>query len=361
MSTYQLIGISYAAVGVLALLVGVWEGNSKKTWNLDSLPLSRLFTWVIRLLVGGLFIYSGFIKANDYTGFAYKLEEYFTVFGTEFFVPLAFPLAWFISVFEIALGVALIVGYRFQLVLWLTTLMMIFFTFLTGYSHVTGAVTDCGCFGDALKIEPWESFTKDVILTFMLIPLWLVKKSIRPVPNDRVAGGLTLATFLLFGIFAYYCRTHLPMIDYRAYKIGVDMRECTTQIGPDGLPPCKDWDFSFLEEPSFELFQGNTLMMVQYDLAHTPDKAMEESAQLAQDLASSSVQIVALTASGSSVIKEKKSQFELTYPFALMDQTVLKTIIRSNPGYVLVKDGIIMGKWHYNDIPSAEEIQSLLR
>ena len=361
MSTYQLIGISYAAIGLLALLVGVWEGNSKKTWDLGSLPLSRLSTWVIRLLVGGLFIYSGFIKANDYTGFAYKLEEYFTVFGTEFFVPLAFPLAWFISVFEIALGVALIVGYRFQLVLWLTTLMMIFFTFLTGYSHVTGAVTDCGCFGDALKIEPWESFTKDVILTFMLIPLWLVRKSIRPIPNDRVAGGLTLATFLLFGIFAYYCRTHLPMIDYRAYKVGVDMRECTTQIGPDGLPPCKDWDFSFLEEPSFELFQGNTLMMVQYDLSHAPDKALEESAQLAQDLVNSSVQIVALTASGSSIIKEKKSQFGLSYPFALMDQTVLKTIIRSNPGYVLVEDGRIMGKWHYNDIPSAEEIQSLLR
>lgn len=361
MSTYQLIGISYAAVGVLALFIGIWEGNSKKTWSLVALPLTRLSTWIIRLLVGGLFIYSGFIKANDYTGFAYKLEEYFTVFGTEFFVPLAFPLAWFISVFEIALGVALIVGYRFQLVLWLTTLMMIFFTFLTGYSHVTGAVTDCGCFGDALKIEPWESFTKDIILTFMLIPLWLVRKSIRPIPNDRVAGGLTLASFLLFGIFAYYCRIHLPMIDYRAYKVGVDMRECTTQIGPDGLPPCKDWDFSFLEEPSFELFQGNTLMMVQYDLPHAPDKALEESAQLAQDLSNSSVQIVALTASGSTVIKEKKSQFGLTYPFALMDQTVLKTIIRSNPGYVLVQEGTIMGKWHYNDIPSPEEIQSLLR
>ncbi len=361
MSTYQLIGLAYAAVGVIALLGVAIEGNTKKSWNLTELPLSRILTWTIRLLVGGLFIYSGFIKANDYTGFAYKLEEYFTVFGTDFFVPLAFPLAWFISVFEIALGVALLVGYRFELALWLTTLMMIFFTFLTGYSHVTGAVTDCGCFGDALKIEPWESFTKDVILTFMLIPLWLVRKSIQPIPNSRVAGAITLGTFLLFGVFAYYCRTHLPMIDYRAYKKGVDMRECTTQIGPDGLPPCKDWDFSFLEEPSFELFEGSTLMIVAYDLAHAPDNALSSSNQLVDDLGDSAIKTVALTASGSSVIKEKKAQFDLKYPFALMDQTVLKTIIRSNPGYVLIKEGSILGKWHYNDIPSAEEVHSLLQ
>ncbi|MEM9722924.1 MAG: DoxX family protein [Bacteroidota bacterium] len=361
MSTYQIIGLTYAAIGVLALVVIPFEGTKKKTWELDRLFASNFITWVIRLLVGGLFIYSGFIKANDYTGFAYKLEEYFTVFGTEFFVPLAFPLAWFIAVFEIALGVALILGYRFQLVLSLTTAMMIFFTFLTGYSHFTGAVTDCGCFGDALKIEPWESFTKDIILTLMLIPLWFVRKSVKALPNEPVAGAVTLATFILFGAFAYYCRTHLPMIDYRAYKVGVDLRDCTTQYGPDGLPPCKDWDVGFLDEPEFDVFQGSTLMLVAYDLDHAPDKALEASSKLVQDLSGTSVQPVAFTASGSSTIKENKEAFSLSYPFAIMDQTVLKTIIRSNPGYVLTRDGTILGKWHYNDTPSAEEVQSLLK
>ena len=88
------------------------------------------------------------------------------------------PLAWFISVFEMALGVAVILGWRMNLTIWLSMIMMIFFTILTGYSHYTGAVADCGCFGDALKIEPWESFVKDIILTGMLIPVFLVRKYI---------------------------------------------------------------------------------------------------------------------------------------------------------------------------------------
>ncbi len=359
MSTYQIIGLLFAAVGVMSLIILFAENRVKNSFSLSSLPATHVMIRLIGILVGGLFIYSGFIKANDYTGFAYKLEEYFVVFGTDFMKPLAFPLAWFISVFEIALGVAIILSFQMIWTSWLAMLMMIFFTLLTGYSHFTGAVTDCGCFGDALKIDPWESFTKDIILTGMLVPLFIFRKQIKPLPNSRIAGLATLAVFILSGAFASYCRANLPVIDYRPYKVRTDLETCTTVMGPDGLPLCKDWALFFMSE-EINVFEGNVLMIIMHNLNDTPEKQLQKSISLAHELKNNHVEILATTATGSSTVKEMDKQYSFPFDFALMDETVLKTIVRSNPGYLFLKDGIIIKKWHYNNIPSSEEIQHLL-
>jgi len=356
MSTYQLIGITYASVGLLGIFALIWESQSKATFKLADLPLTHIATWVIRILVGSLFIYSGFIKANDYTGFAYKLEEYFVVFGTEFMVPLSFPLAWFISVFEIALGAALILGFLMQVTMWLSMLMMIFFTILTGYSHFTGAVTDCGCFGDALKIAPWESFTKDIILTIMLIPLFVFRKQIPPIPNAQIAGWSTLFVFALSGGFASYCKAYLPLIDYRPYKEGVNLERCTTEFGPEGMPLCKDWYFF---EEKVDVFSGNVLMIIMHNLNEAPQKALEESITLAKNLPQD-VKVLGATATSKATVEELNKELGFSYPFDYMDQTVLKTIVRSNPGYMLLKEGVIIKKWHYNNTPTQQEITNLL-
>lgn len=360
----------------------------------ESLPVSFIFIWLIRLYIGLLFLYSGFVKANDYIGFAYKLEEYFLVFGSHFplfkgffgfFVPFAEPMAWFISVFELVLAVAILTGYRMNLTAWLTLLMMIFFTALTAYSHLTGAVTDCGCFGDALKIEPWESFTKDVILMVMLIPVFLVRKTITAVPSSRIAAILTGITFLVSGVYSWYCHENLPIVDYRAYKIGVDLKVCTTAMTPDGYPKCKDWSFADEEMLLIDvyrllpetdsvriqtgkpyaivptnIFSGPTLMIVTQNINHATEAAMEASGQLANDLSDTGVYVVGATATGYSDMEKLIPQYNLLYPFVFMDETVLKTIVRSHPGYVLMKDGVILKKWHYNNIPSVQEVQSLL-
>lgn len=369
MSAYQLVGVFFAILGIATASSLATEYRRKRTFNLAELPLTRTLIWVIRITVGVLFIYSGFVKANDYVGFAYKLDEYFTVFGQHFppmkgffdlFLPITGPMAWFISVFEIALAVALIVGWRMNLTAWLLMLMMVFFTVLTGYSHVTGAVTDCGCFGDALKLEPWESFVKDIILTAVLIPLFLVRKSIPPFPTERIATAATAATFLASGIFSYYCHENLPLIDYRPYKDGVDLNICTTEIGPEGYAKCKDWFPYFPDNDGFEMLQGKTLMIIVYQMEKAPENTLKEAVALAASLKNSEIHPVIATATPSATTRETLGNLGYDQPFVLMDETVLKTIIRSHPGYMLINNGVIVDKWHYNNIPSKADLQSRL-
>ncbi len=357
----------FAVLGIGSILSLINEARKSKGLDLGFMPMTSSLMWITRISVGLLFIYSGFVKANDYIGFAYKLEEYFMVFGEHFpfskpfwdiFVPIAGPLAWFISVFEIALAFAIIVGWQMNLTMWLTMLMMVFFTVLTGYSHFTGAVTDCGCFGDALKLAPWESFMKDIILTGALIPLFLVRKSIIPFPNGRIAGAVVALSFVASGYFSYYCHENLPLIDYRAYKKGVNLNKCTTEFTAEGLIKCKDWYPSF-EEEEIALFEGKTLMVIVYDMKKAPEEALKESGQLQRNLQGSDIKVVGSTASPSSVWEKISKEYRLDYPISYLDQTVLKTVIRSHPGYVLMKDGVILEKWHYNNAPTAEVVKAL--
>ncbi len=357
MSNYQIIGLTYLAVGLLTCLIVAVGYSRKKTLDLNKLPLTNIMTWICRLLIGALFFYSGYVKANDYIGFGYKLEEYFYVFGTGFMVPFSVFLAWLISIFEIALAFAIILGFRMSQTAWLALLMMIFFTWLTGYSHFTGKVTDCGCFGDALKIEVWESFTKDLILLLMLIPVFLVRKYIRAVPTTKIAAIIVGAAFVLSGIYAYWCHENLPLVDYRAYKVGVDLKLCTTVPGPDGIPKCKDWD-AFFPKEEVALFEGKVLMIVMYHMDDSPEVALRQSVELSNALPKD-IQVVALTSTSPSTVEKLQQQYQMPYPFAYMDETVLKTIVRSNPGYVLLKEGVILKKWHHNNAPSVKEVTDL--
>lgn len=360
MTTYQLIGIFYAVIAAATGVVLASEGTRRKTLDLDYLPLTSIGIWAIRIFMGLLFLYSGFVKANDYIGFGYKLEEYFYVFGTDFMVPLAMPLAWFISVFEIALGFAIMVGFRMNTTMWLTLLMMLFFTWLTGYSHFTGKVTDCGCFGDALKITPKESFIKDLILTAMVIPVFLVRKSIHPFPNLRIAAWVTAASFVISGAYSWYCHENLPRIDYRAYKAGVDLHVCTTIPDADGFPKCKGWDNFFPLGGEFDLLEGKTLMIVMYNLDDASPKGVEKSVELANALAGSGIQVAGATASLDDDIKALVAKYNIPYAFAAMDETTLKTIVRASPGYMLLQDGVVIQKWHHNNTPDAATVKSLV-
>ena len=361
MSTYQIIGILYALVAAGTGLALAIEAPRRKTLDLDYLPLTHIGIWKSRILMGLLFLYSGFVKANDYMGFGYKLEEYFYVFGTEFMVPLAMPLAWFISVFEIALGIAIMVGFRMNTTMWVTLIMMLFFTWLTGYSHFTGKVTDCGCFGDALKITPKESFIKDIILTLMVIPVFLTRKYIPPFPHARLAAGLTAAAFVISGIYSWYCHENLPLIDYRAYKVGVDLNICTTVPDEDGFPKCKGWENFFPLGGEFDLLQGKTLMIVMYELSKASPQGIEKSVALANALEGSGIQIAAATSSLDDDIRAVQATYKVPYPFAAMDETTLKTIVRASPGYMLLKDGVVIKKWHHNNTPDAETVKALVK
>jgi uncharacterized membrane protein YphA (DoxX/SURF4 family) len=154
---------------------------------------------IIAFLVGGLFIFSGLIKINDPVGTQIKLEEYFEVFTQDFgpffhfFVPYALPIAVAMCVLEVVLGVALWVGFRPRLTRWSLLALIVFFTFLTFYSAYFNKVTDCGCFGDAIKLTPWQSFGKDVVLTGLILGLMALapaRASERTRPRPSPVGGV---------------------------------------------------------------------------------------------------------------------------------------------------------------------------
>jgi uncharacterized membrane protein YphA (DoxX/SURF4 family) len=243
--------------------------------------MKNTLVYISRLLVGSLLILSGVIKANDALGFSYKLIEYFTegILGMEFLQPYTLVMAGSICIVEILLGVALVFGIKPKLTTTLNLLMILFFTFLTFYSAYFDKVKDCGCFGDALKLTPWESFSKDVVLLFFSVILFIFRKEITPNKNREdlkyILPSLVLIALFSLGvtgwwfpvifsiivyalmflikrfdtnewrllslsliaslIFTIYCYDHLPIKDFRAYKVNANISEGMV-VPPDALP-----------------------------------------------------------------------------------------------------------------------------
>ena len=185
----------------------------------------KILKEISRFIVGGLFIFSGLIKLNDPVGTSIKLHEYFDVFATDIagffkiFVPYALPIAVFLVVLEVILGIAVLLKYRMNLTSWILLLLILFFTFLTFYSAYFNKVTDCGCFGDAIKLTPWESFTKDVILVVFIAILFIYRKTFKPLLHQKkaniIVGSLTVVSIYI----AIHAINHLPFIDFRTYRL----------------------------------------------------------------------------------------------------------------------------------------------
>lgn len=169
--------------------------------------------WICRILVGGLFIFSGLIKANDPIGFGYKLEEYFLVFNMEFLNNYSAWIAIFLCALEIIFGFLLILGTNGKKIAWGLLLLIIFFTFLTFYSAFFEVVTSCGCFGDAIPLTPWQSFIKDLVLLAFILYIFKNRHFIKPIIKSDFTRGLTTLLIIVasFGI-GIYTYTYLPLL-----------------------------------------------------------------------------------------------------------------------------------------------------
>ena len=156
----------------------------------------KLITQISRILVGALFIFSGLIKLNDPMGFAFKLNDYFAadVLNMPFLLDYTLPMALFIVILEVILGIALLIGQWRNLTAWLLLLMIVFFTFLTFYSAYFNKVTDCGCFGDAIPLTPWQSFGKDVVLTVLIAIIFFNRNYIKPLTSSKIQYGILFST-----------------------------------------------------------------------------------------------------------------------------------------------------------------------
>lgn len=364
--------------------------------------MNRYFDHFLRFFVGILFIFSGLIKINDPIGTAIKLKEYFEVFAADFspvfeiFIPHTLFLAVFVIVLEVLLGVALLIHYRMTITAWLYVLLIAFFTFLTFYSAYFNKVTDCGCFGDAIPLTPWQSFSKDVILMILVTFILFRKKNFKPyLPG--YTGDVIMVIVLLANVYlAIHSIRHLPYLDFRAYQIGNNIPELmqpsepyrykyimekdgeefefdqypsdTTYtykdmiiLNPEAHPKITDYHVWNDEgEYTDETFTGNKLFLIFYDVNKASTRHIQDIISLAGEI-DPEVEVWALTASGESEFEPFRHENQLAIPYFYTDMTVLEAIIRSNPGLWLLQDGTVKGKWHHNDVPDASEVLELLK
>jgi uncharacterized membrane protein YphA (DoxX/SURF4 family) len=180
---------------------------------------------VIRWIVGLLFIFSGLIKANDPLGLSYKMQEFFEVWGMHGFDDYTLALSMIMNVFEVLAGVAVIIGWRMRLFSWLLLLLIIFFTFLTGYALFSGKIKTCGCFGDCVPLTPAQSFGKDIFLLVLILVLFANSKKIKSALKPAIASALLLIVTLGTAAGQFHVLKHLPFVDCLAYKKGNNILE----------------------------------------------------------------------------------------------------------------------------------------
>ena len=353
---------------------------------------------ICRIFTGALFIFSGFIKLDDPIGFSYKLEEYFSpeVLNIPFLEPYALALAVFVVVLEVVLGVFLLVGYKPKFTVWSLLGLIIFFTFLTFYAAYFDVVKDCGCFGDFLKLTPWQSFTKDVVLLILIVILFFGVRHIKPIFNKL---GTTIAALLGFIVslwFAYHVLMHLPTIDFRPYKVGNnilkemevpenakkpvieytwtfkvngeekefvtngaypevdgDYVSVSTKVIEEGFEP-KILDFSIESADedltSHFLEMDHLIMVVSYSLESAEKEGLSELKAMSDEALKKGYTVIGVTASGDEEKQYIKDTYHLNFDFYLCDEKVLKTIVRSNPGVLKLSKGTVLQKVHWNDI-----------
>ncbi len=439
---------------------------------------------VCRILVGATFIVSGLVKANDPLGFSYKLEEYFepSALNMPAFVPFALPLAILACLAEVVLGFAVLVGGRMKLATWTLLLLTLFFGWLTAYTATCDpqgkyeavengvkvmkdvtCVTDCGCFGDAMKgsigrsLTPWESFSKDMILLVFVLPIFFFRKRIHfntsaddiavlPAslvvlavwcwvfgwwfPMGFAIAGLTgyllikrflqgaraewitagSVTLISFG-FIWYCWQHLPVKDYRPYAVGksilAQMKESVPptqriyvvyknketgeqkEFDSAGKYPWDDtlhWayvdrridvidpgkpslvqDFRLTDKDGVDITEDvlneptPIILIVAKNIDKAETKCQPAINALAADAFKNGWYVYGATSSSYEQVEEFRHANQNMFDYVTCDETTLKTMIRSNPGVVLLQNGVVMGQWHCNDVPSFEEAKSKVK
>jgi len=180
---------------------------------------------IARIIVGVLFIFSGLVKANDPLGLSYKMQEFFEVWGWNFFNDFTLSFSTLMIAFEIIAGVAVLLGWRMKLFSWLLLLLIIFFTFLTGYAVLSGKIRTCGCFGDCIPLTAVQSFTKDLLLTALIVFIFIFRNQVQPIFTAKASGRILVLTVLFSFALQGYVFKHLPIVDCLPYKVGKNIQQ----------------------------------------------------------------------------------------------------------------------------------------
>lgn len=359
--------------------------------------------WVnlCRFLLGGLFVFSGFVKAVDPLGFFYKIQDYLTAFGLISWFPYYLPLLAGIalSVVEFSVGVSLFLGINRKSSSALALLMMVLMTPLTLYLALADPVSDCGCFGDAWVLTNWQTFGKNVLLLVAAVSVFKWKEQVVRFITPKMEWMISMYTPLFLCVLAFYCLENLPILDFRPYRIGTDIKagmeipegavldvfetrfvfqkdgkrqEFTLEQYPDSTwtfveshtvlkekgyePPIHDF---FLEnmETGEDITEhvlsdpGYTFLLVAWRIEEADDSNIDLINEIYDYSVECGYGFYALTASSEKEIELWRDKTGAEYTFCRMDDITLKTIVRSNPGLLLLKDGVIVNKWSDSRLP----------
>jgi uncharacterized membrane protein YphA (DoxX/SURF4 family) len=362
-----------------------------------------------RIVVGITFIFSGFVKGIDPWGSAYKFIDYFVALNIDWLSWTAFPLGVILAFAEFLIGVALLFAINIRLFSWGALLFMLFFTPLTLWIAIANPVTDCGCFGDAWVISNWETFYKNVVLIILAIIVFVQRKNLKPILGkvSPVMGYVAILTYFVVVGYSYY---HEPVIDFRPYKVGVNIVEAMTI--PEDAPhdvyenifyyrnkntnevkrfteedyPWQDtdnWEFESMESnlisqgyrPPIKSFSVETregeniydfflydqeyvFMLIAYDINKSARKNQPQINELANWAIGEGYSFICITSSLFDDCDRFTEETGAPYDFFHADEIDLKTMIRSNPGLFVLKGGTIVAKYSRNQIPSVEDFKT---
>ncbi|MCC6187144.1 MAG: DoxX family protein [Chitinophagaceae bacterium] len=362
----------------------------------------KYILWLLRIIVGALFIFSGLIKANDPLGLAYKMNEFFDVWGMSGLASISLGLSVLMIGFEIIAGIGLLLGASFRLFSFLLLLLTLFFTFLTAYVYLTDKIKECGCFGDCIKISNAETFWKDVVLTILVVILFIYRNKVQPLFNNKITAALMIVTVVFaFGI-QWRTLNYLPTYDCLAYKKGANIWE-QMQPPPGSTPdvyknvmtyekdgkrqdfdetnyPWQDTTWKFIDNKPVLIQKGNSdpaikdFVLNDYNgndltesllkepgytfLLYIRDvkKASLENIDRLQNLVAKANQLnvpfYVLSSSSQSDAEKFATDYKLQgAQWLIIDGTVSKTAMRSNPGLMMLKDGTIQEKWSFKTYP----------
>lgn len=359
---------------------------------------TSLILVICRIIIGLTFIFSGFVKAVDPLGSTYKFIDYFNAFGMGWANGLAFALAVIQNVVEFTLGVMVLFNLSIRFSSVCALIFMIFYTPLTLYIAITNPVHDCGCFGDALVISNWQTFFKNIILLVAAIFIFVRRKQIDSHLQSNEQWILSLATAVIILIFCGYSHKHTQVLDFRPFSVGTsikakmerpagapaDVWESTFVYEKDGerkefainALPDSTWtfvdarhtlikkgyeppihDFSIVnadgEDLTEEVLQSDNynFLLIAYNLDKADLSKIDSINNLADFCINQGYTFQMLTASTDDAIESFRETTNPPYDICICDETTLKTIVRSNPGLMVVKDGVIIGKWNLADIP----------
>jgi len=377
-----------------------------------SLPTPmRQVTRLCWALLGILFIFSGLIKLNDPVGTAYKLEEYFEVFSSD--VP---ALSWLfdplhnasrflsvaLSALEVILGVSLLLRFLLRQTLYALAALLIFFTFLTFYSAAFNKVTDCGCFGDFIKLKPWTSFFKDLFLLGLWAVVFFNQKHLRHAFVRGTPGlmAMTFASALAIGI-GVRALGHLPYFDFLPYKVGNSIPRLMKPAEPpryrytferngqtmqsETFPTDSTWKYKDMtvlnpekstpaitdfvitdaqgDDVTKQVLTGNKLILIVQNTNKADRERFEQLNKLFEAAAKSRkhIDVLTITSTAAGKFDSFRHDVNLATPFYFADATVLKSVIRSNPGLLVLHNGTVVAKYHYHDIPALYQIEKALQ